>query len=108
MRSVRALGGAGLLTWAIAVTGAMATMGCGRDTKVNSDPGPGGPSAADTAKPVTGVPETSKGGASGKAATAPTTGTDSTGRPGDASGGTTGAGAGSGTSGTRTEGGGKK
>lgn len=77
--------------------------GCGRDTRVNSDPGPGGPSAADTGKPVHGVPETTKGGASGAASTSPKTGTDSTGRPGDASGGTTGAGSGSGTSGTQTE-----
>lgn len=78
--------------------------GCGRDVRVNSDPGPGGPSAADTGKPVTGAAETSKGTASGSASTAASTGTDSTGRPGDASGGVTGGGSGSGTSGTRTSG----
>lgn len=84
-------------------TGMFWLGGCGRDTRVNSDPGPGGPSAADTGKPAHGAREASKGGASGSASTSPTTGADSTGRPSDASGGTTGAGSGSGTSGTRTD-----
>jgi hypothetical protein len=86
------------LTRAIAPAVAALTLalaGCARDTRVNSDPGPGKPSAADggdaAVKP-----------ASGPAATTPATGTDSTGRPSDASGGTTGAGTGSKTSGTAT------
>lgn len=82
--------------------------GCGRDSRVNSDPGPGGPSAADSGKPVVNASETSRGAASGAATTAPATGTDSTGRPSDSSGGVTGGGSGSGTSGTQTDSGGTK
>lgn len=74
---------------ALALTFAIA--GCGRDTRVNSNPGPGGSSAADSGKPVPGAAENSKGASSGSASTSASTGTDSTGRPSDASGGTTGA-----------------
>ena len=75
--------------------------GCGRgDTRVNSDPGPGRPTHADTGQKTLPPAPTATSPAT---ATAPTTGTDSTGRPGEASGGTVGGGAGSNTSGTTTE-----
>lgn len=75
--------------------------GCGRgDTRVNSDPGPGRPTRADTGQKTLPPATTATSPAT---ATAPVTGTDSTGRPGDASGGTVGGGAGSNTSGTTTE-----
>lgn len=80
---------------------AVCSTGCGRsDTRVNSDPGPGKPTRADTGDKTL-PPATSATSAS--TATSPTTGTDSTGRPGDASGGVTGGVAGSQTSGTTTE-----
>jgi hypothetical protein len=77
---------------------AFLASGCSRDTRVNSDPGPGKPSQADGGdKAVRPNPNQTTPTSS---ATSPSTGTDSTGRPSDASGGTTGAGAG--TSGTAT------
>jgi hypothetical protein len=79
---------------------ALLASGCSRDTRVNSDPGPGKPSQADGGdKAVRPNPNQAAPSSSGASAG---TGTDSTGRPSDASGGTTGAGAGSGTSGTAT------
>src|SRR5688572_18268367 len=84
---------------ALVVALGFALPGCGRsDTRVNSDPGPGRPSQADSGeKAVRPDPNQAKPATGG---THPATGTDSTGRPSDASGGTTAAGAGSGTSGT--------
>lgn len=75
----------------------LGVSGCGRDTRVNSDPGPGRPSRADggdkAVRPDPNQATPSQG------STAPSTGTDSTGRPSGASGGTTGADASSGTGG---------
>ena len=88
---------------AAVLVGALVVGGCGRDVRVNSDPGPGGPSAADSGKPVHGAAENSKGASSGAAAKDATTGTDSTGRPSDASGGTTGTDSASGTSATHSD-----
>jgi hypothetical protein len=82
----------------LALAGSVALAGCGRDTRVNSDPGTGRTSSADSGE-ATVQPDPNQA-APAKGGTHPSTGTDSTGRPGDASGGTTAAGAGSGTSGT--------
>ena len=79
---------------------AFTLAGCGKDTRVNSDPMAGKPSRADGgSKSVTATPEAAQPKQKG---TDPSVGTDSTGRPSDASGGTTGAGSGSHTSGTET------
>jgi hypothetical protein len=75
--------------------------GCGRDTRVNSDPGPGRPSRADGGERT--LRPDPNAATPAAPSSSPATGTDSTGRPGDASGGATGAGAGSGTSGTKTQ-----
>src|SRR5687767_648847 len=87
-----------LMTTAVAI--ALLASGCSRDTRVNSDPGPGKPSQADGGdKAVRPNPSQTTPTSAGSSAG---TGTDSTGRPSDASGGTTGTGAGSGTSGPAT------
>lgn len=90
--------------WAAVTLGlAVALAGCGRtDTRVNSDPMAGRPSAADGGdKQVKVDPHAPTPSASG---TSPGVGTDSTGRPADSSGGATQAGGGSGTSGTVIDG----
>lgn len=64
--------------------------GCGGgDTQVNSDPGPGRPSRADSGEKTIRLDSDEAKPTSGR--TDPATGTDSTGRPSGASGGTTGA-----------------
>jgi hypothetical protein len=80
---------------------ALGFAGCGKDTRVNSDPMAGKPSQAESgSKAVTTSPEAAQPKQKG---TDPGVGTDSSGRPSDASGGTTSAGSGSQTSGTITE-----
>lgn len=76
---------------------ALTLTGCGRgDTRVNSDPGPGRPSAADTGSPIVSSEDNPV-----KPAPVANPGTDSTGRPSDASGGTTKADSGSQPTGTQ-------
>lgn len=88
-------------SFALLIVLTVASVGCGRkDTRVNSDPGPGKPSRADGGDRAVRPDPNQATPPSGKDANV---GTDSTGRPSDASGGTTGAGAGSGTTGTLTE-----
>lgn len=76
---------------------ALTLTGCGRgDTRVNSDPGPGRPSAADTGSPVVSSEYNPV-----KPAPVADPGSDATGRPSDASGGVTKADSGSQPTGTQ-------
>jgi hypothetical protein len=105
-RSKRAMSEASLRTrthWlrpaGAAVAVALAFTGCGRgDTRVNSDPGPGRPSAADTGSPIVSSEYNPV-----KPAPVANPGTDATGRPSDASGGTTKADSASQPTGTKVE-----